>query len=70
MPLVELGRFPHPEAHILIGRLESEGITAIAFDAGTNIAEGGMGFFIPVRVMVDDVDLPAARAIRDSVPDF
>jgi hypothetical protein len=66
MPLVELGRYTHPEAHILIGRLESEGIPAIAFDAGTNIVEGGMGFFIPVRVMVDDSDLAAAARIRDS----
>ena len=66
MALVELGRFTHPEAHILIGRLEAEGIMAFAFDAGTNIAEGGMGFFIPVRVMVDDEDLAAARAVKDS----
>ena len=31
MPLVELGRYDHNEAHILVGRLESEDIAAIAF---------------------------------------
>jgi hypothetical protein len=65
MALVELGRFSNPEAHILIARLESEGIMAFAFDAGTNIAEGA-AFVIPVRVMVDDDDLEDARAVMDS----
>jgi hypothetical protein len=64
--LVELGRYPPPEAHIIIGRLESEGIMAIAFDAGASIVEGSLAALIPVRVMVDDDDLPAARAIIDS----
>jgi hypothetical protein len=64
--LVELGRYPPPEAHIIIGRLESEGIMAIAFDAGASIVEGSLAALIPARVMVDDDDLPAARAIIDS----
>ena len=70
MALVELGRFQSPEAHMLVGRLEAEGIMAFAFDVGASIAEGSMGFFIPVRVMVDDEDLLAARTIVDSLPDF
>lgn len=62
MALVELGRFGHPEAHMIVGLLESEGIMAFAFDAGTHLAEGSFGF-IPVRVMVDDEDLAAARKL-------
>ena len=64
MALVELGRFSNPEAHILIGRLEAEGIMAFAFDANVNIAEGAFSI-IPVRVMVDDEDLAEAIAVRD-----
>jgi uncharacterized protein YciI len=67
MALIELGRFSHPEAHFLVARLEAEGIMAFAFDAGTHLAEGSFGF-IPVRVIVDDEDLEAARAIRDQAP--
>lgn len=63
MALVELGRFPPPEAHIVVSRLEDEGIMAFAFDAGSSVIEGSMAFFIPVRVMVDDEDLATARAI-------
>jgi hypothetical protein len=62
MSLVEVGRFARNEANILIGRLESEGIPAIAFDEGASIADGSQ-FFIPVRVMVDDEDADAARRI-------
>ena len=62
MALVELGRFNRNEAHILIGRLESEGIPAIAFDGETSVGDGSY-LFIPVRVMVDLHDLPAAQAI-------
>ena len=71
MSLVELGGYSYPEAHIIIGRLESEGIPAIAFDAGTHMAEGSFRL-IPVRVMVDADDLTAARAIvaqSASLPD-
>jgi hypothetical protein len=62
MSLVELGRFNRNEAHILIGRLESEGIPAIAFDGETSIGDGSY-LFIPVRVMVDNDDLAQAKAI-------
>lgn len=62
MALVELGRFDRNEAHIVVGRLESEDIAAIAFDGNSSIADGSY-FLIPVRVMVDEDDLSAARAI-------
>ena len=62
MALVELGRFNRNEAHILIGRLDSEGIDAVALDGNASIADGSY-LFIPVRVMVDDEDLAAARKI-------
>jgi hypothetical protein len=60
--LVELGRYDRNLAHILVGRLDSEGIDAVAFDAGSSIADGSW-LLIPVRVMVDEDDLAAARAI-------
>jgi hypothetical protein len=60
--MVELGRFDRNLAHILIGRLESEGIPAIAFDGEASIGDGSW-LLIPVRVMVDEDDLAAARAI-------
>jgi hypothetical protein len=62
MALAELGRFARNEAHILVGRLEADGIPAVAFDAGSSIADGSW-LLIPVRVMVDEDDLAAARAI-------
>ena len=67
MALAELGRFPPPEAHIVIGLLEANGIPAIAFDAGSSIVEGSIAALIPVRVMVDEDDLLIARAVlRDA----
>jgi len=62
MSLVELGRYDRNLAHILVGRLESDGIPAIAFDGGASIADGSW-LLIPVRVMVDESDLMAAREI-------
>ena len=62
MALVELGRFARIEAQILVGRLESEGIPAVAFDGEASIADGSW-LLIPTRVMVDEEDLAAARAI-------
>jgi len=64
MALVELGRFDRQEAFIVQSRLESEGIASFVFDAGTSIADGSY-FLIPVRVMVDDDDFPAARKLID-----
>jgi hypothetical protein len=66
MALVEIGRFDRQEAYIVQGRLEDEGIPSFVFDAGTSIADGSY-LLIPVRVMVDDEDVEAARAILDSV---
>ena len=62
MALAELGRYSPPEAHIIIGLVESQGIPAIAFDAGSSIVEGSIAAVIPVRVMVDDEDLLIAQA--------
>ncbi|HEX7656351.1 MAG TPA: DUF2007 domain-containing protein [Sphingomonas sp.] len=62
MALVELGRYDRNEAHIIVGRLESEGIAAIAFDAGSSIADGSW-LLIPVRVMVDEDDRAAAERV-------
>jgi hypothetical protein len=62
MSLVEVGRFGRNEAYIVIGRLESEGIMAIALDGNASIADGSQ-YLIPVRVMVDDEDFAVAREI-------
>ncbi|HEU0066270.1 MAG TPA: DUF2007 domain-containing protein [Sphingomonas sp.] len=62
MAFVELGRFDRNLAHIIIGRLDSEGIDAIAFDGEASIGDGSW-LLIPVRVMVDADDLAAAQAI-------
>ena len=64
MALVELGRFDRNLANIIIGRLESDGIAAVAFDAGSSIADGSW-LLIPVRVMVDEDDVAAARLLID-----
>ena len=64
MALVELGRFARIEAQILVGRLESEGIPAIAFDGEASIADGSW-LLIPTRVMVDEDDVDAARRIAE-----
>lgn len=65
MALVELGRFDRNLANILVGRLASEGIDAVAFDGGASIADGSW-LLIPVRVMVDELDLSRARRIVDA----
>ena len=62
MALVELGRFDRNLASIIVGRLESEGVEAVAFDGASSIADGSW-LLIPVRVMVDEDDLARARAI-------
>ncbi len=62
MTLAELGRFPRNEAHIIVGRLQSEGIDAVAFDGDMSIGDGSW-LLVPVRVMIDQDDLGAARAI-------
>lgn len=65
MSLVELGRYDRNLANIIVGRLVTEGIPAFPFDDGTSIADGSW-LLIPVRVMVDEDDLAAARAL---IPD-
>ena len=60
--MIELGRFSRNEAHIVVGALEAAGIPAVAFDANASIADGS-DLFIPTRVMVDEDDAAAARAI-------
>ncbi|MEH3122700.1 MAG: DUF2007 domain-containing protein [Sphingomonas phyllosphaerae] len=65
MALVELGRYDRNLANILVARLDSDGIPALAFDAGASIADGSW-LLIPVRVMVDEDDLSAAQAIANS----
>lgn len=63
MALVELGNYPNAmEAAMVKGLLEAEGIDAVLFDHGMNIADSS-GWLVPVRVMVLDVDLDAARAL-------
>ena len=69
MSLVEVGRFDRNAALIVVGRLESEGIAAVAFDAGSSIADGSW-LLIPVRVMVDDSDEAHARAVLAPSPDW
>lgn len=65
MSLVELGRYDRNLANILVGRLESEGIPAFAFDGGASIADGSW-LLIPVRVMVEEDDLAEAQSIAGS----
>ena len=63
MALVELGRFPSGvEAAIIRGRLQADGIEAVSFDTGMNIAES-VGIMIPVRLMVEEADLEAALSV-------
>ncbi len=62
MALVELGRYDRNLANILVARLASDGIPALAFDGGASIADGSW-LLIPVRVMVDEDDLAAAQAV-------
>jgi hypothetical protein len=65
MALVELGRFYNGfEAGIVQGRLEEEGIDSFLFDFNT--AMEGIGFLVPVRVMVPEEDLERARRTLDS----
>lgn len=63
MALVELARFPSgAAAAIAQGLLRSEGVEALTFDTGMNIADSA-ALAIPVRLMVLDEDLARARAI-------
>lgn len=65
MALVEVARVDRNLANIIVGRLESEGIPAMAFDGGSSIADGSW-LLIPVRVMVDADDADQARALIEA----
>lgn len=67
MALVELGRFERMAAHIVVGRLASEGIAAIAFDGESSVGDGSW-LIVPVRVMVDEDDASAARTLLAEPP--
>ena len=61
--LVELANYTNAmEAAMVKGLLEAEGIDAVLFDHGMNIADSS-GWLVPVRVMVLDEDIEAARAL-------
>ncbi|MFZ4747322.1 MAG: DUF2007 domain-containing protein [Sphingomonas sp.] len=61
--LVELANYPNAmEAAMVKGLLEAEGIDAVLFDHGMNIADSS-GWLVPVRVMVLDEDLDIARGL-------
>lgn len=63
MALVELARYPSPMvAEIARSFLESHGIGAVTFDGGMNIADSA-AFAIPVRLMVLEDDIEAARQL-------
>jgi hypothetical protein len=62
MSLVELARFDNRiEAELARLNLGSEGIEAVLFDAEMN--SFGWGPLMPIRLMVIDDDVEAARAI-------
>lgn len=69
MSLVELARFANAhEAELARGRLESVGIPAFCFDGSMNIGEG-VGFLIPVRLMVLPEQRDEATAVlREAMP--
>lgn len=61
MSLTELGSYHDRfEAEIICGRLRSEGVDAVIFDSGLGASYGNA---FPVRLMVLEEDLDAARAI-------
>jgi hypothetical protein len=62
MALVELTTFTDPiSAEIARGRLASEGIEAVLFDAG--LSSLGIGALTPTRLMVLDEDRQTAEEI-------
>jgi len=62
MALVELAMFQNPvAAEVARGRLASEGIETMLFGGG--LASLGLGSMSPARLMVDEADEAAARAI-------
>lgn len=67
MALVELAKFYNVfEASLVRGRLEAEDIASTLFD--TEMNWGGLDGVVPVRLMVDEEDLAAARAVIAAQP--
>ena len=65
--LVEAGRYnSRVEADLARLYLESEGVEAVLFDTEINYFYGGL--FLPVRLMVLDEDLEAARSVLEQNP--
>ena len=65
--LVEAATFTtRVEADLARLFLASEGIEALLFDTGVNYFYGGL--FLPVRLMVLDEDVEAARALLEQAP--
>jgi hypothetical protein len=66
MPLAEVAKFYNSfEAGLAKSRLEADGIGAVLFD--TEMTWEGMGLLIPIRLMVLDEDVAAARAILAAI---
>jgi hypothetical protein len=62
MALAELARFYNSfEAGVAQSHLTSEGIDSYLFD--TEMNWGGLDGVVPVRLMVDEDDLPRARRL-------
>ena len=62
MALVELARFyTLYEAAVVRSALEADGIDAFLFD--TEMNWGGLDGVVPVRLMVDEDDLPRAKRV-------
>jgi hypothetical protein len=65
MALVELSKFYNVfEASLAKGRLHAEDIASVLFD--TEMNWGGLDGVVPVRLMVDEEDLAAARRVLDA----
>jgi len=68
MALVEAARFYTAfEANIAKGALDAEGVPAILFDGEMNWGGFDLGV-VPVRLMVDEDDLPRALRVLDAEP--
>ena len=65
MALVELAKFYNVfEASLAKGRLDAEEIGSVLFD--TEMNWGGLDGVVPVRLMVDEDDLAAARRVLNA----
>jgi hypothetical protein len=67
MALVEAGRYYDSlAAGAAQSRLSDEGIDSFIFDMGMTLQ--GVGFAVPVRLMVDEGDLPRAERLLADKP--